>query len=365
SAQIHSPATRAKLALLVREMNSYYSNLIEGHKTFPRDLERARQNDFSKDPKTKENQKLSLAHMEVEDLMDQRLSSGAVAVHSSEFLCWLHREFYQRLPESLQWSETRSGKKYKIRPGGIRDFNVDVGRHIPPTHQSLSQFLLRFEEFYSSKRIYNTNQLIALAAAHHRLAWIHPFGDGNGRVIRLHSHACLRLLRVDSLGLWTLSRGLARAKAKYFELLAGADQRRRNDYDGRGQLSEQALFDFCKFFLETMRDQIEFMDNLLALPTLRERIGSYFAREALHIKKHREELATLVKALVFEGEIHRAQVQTIVNRKETLCREIIKLGIREGVIESPSEKGKLSLSFPAKVLESYFPKLFADLPVDP
>jgi Fic family protein len=58
-------------------------------------------------------------------------------------------------------------------------------------HQTLPQILARFEEAYASKAILATDQLVALAAAHHRLTWIHPFGDGNGRVTRLYSHAWL------------------------------------------------------------------------------------------------------------------------------------------------------------------------------
>ena len=38
--QVHSPVLLARVADLVREMNCYYSNLIEGHKTTPRDIER-------------------------------------------------------------------------------------------------------------------------------------------------------------------------------------------------------------------------------------------------------------------------------------------------------------------------------------
>lgn len=47
--QIHAPEVLRRVAALVREMNCYYSNLIEGHKTTPRDIERAQKQDFSTD----------------------------------------------------------------------------------------------------------------------------------------------------------------------------------------------------------------------------------------------------------------------------------------------------------------------------
>ena len=47
--QVHSAFVLKRVADLVREMNCYYSNLIEGHKTIPRDIERAMKRDFSHD----------------------------------------------------------------------------------------------------------------------------------------------------------------------------------------------------------------------------------------------------------------------------------------------------------------------------
>lgn len=204
-----------------------------------------------------------------------------------------------------------------------------------------------------------------MAAAHHRLAWIHPFGDGNGRVVRLYSHALLLKNRIDGLGLWTLSRGLARSQENYYHNLQAADRRRDNDYDGRGSLSEAGLSEFCRYFLATMLDQIQFMSHLLELRGLMERIELYVRREALPTKKQREEIVRLLRALLIEGEIPRTRVQEIIGKKETITRDVIKLALTHHLIETRSERGKLSIAFPAKVLESYFPKLFVDLPAIP
>lgn len=361
SGQICSEIVSAKISDLVKEMNSYYSNLIEGHKTLPREIERALQSDFSKNQNESDNQHLSLALIQVEQLMRDRLKREKINAHSVEFLCWIHREFYRHLPEHLHYSETKGGIRYKIEPGKIRTFNVDVHEHTPPNHEELPGFLKRFSEFYSSSRIISTNQLVAIAAAHHRMAWIHPFGDGNGRVIRLYSHALIIQNKVDSQGLWTISRGLARQRKAYFEHLAAADRQRYNDYDGRGNLSQRALLEFCKFFLETMLDQIKFMQGLLQLNTLATRIELYLQLQALHIQKHKNELARLLKAAVLEGEIARGRVPEIVGLKDTAAREVMKLGLSEGLLAVTTERGPLSIAFPAKTLETYFPSLFLDL----
>jgi Fic family protein len=361
---VHAPVVRDRIAALVREMNCYYSNLIEGHKTLPRDIERAQRADFAKDRKQKENQLLAVAHIQTEEAMLAHLREGGGDLYSPDFLCWIHREFYSRLPESMHISKTEAGKEYRIVPGQVRDYMVDVGPHTPPDFAALPAFLDRFREAYTSPDILATDRLIAIAAAHQRLAWIHPFGDGNGRVARLHSHALLQHHGLDGHGLWTLSRGLARARQAYYARLHEADQPRRNDYDGRGNLSERGLSEFCRFFLETILDQVTFMGGLLKVCDFRTRIERHFTYEALDLTKYREELMRVVRTLADEGEIPRERVAAITGKGTTTAVEIIKLGLREGYIESPSVKGKLRIAFPAKVLPSYFPNLFIDLPVD-
>ena len=363
--QIHSPCVLKRVADLVREMNCYYSNLIEGHKTIPRDIERAMKRDFSHDQTQRDNQQLSLSHIAVEKLMEERLAGGPVDVYAPDFLCWLHHEFYTRLPEPMHWATTQSGKRYQIKPGCLRDFMVDIGKHTPPHFEALPQFMNRFHTFYGDEHILETNRLVVIAAAHHRLAWIHPFGDGNGRVIRLQSQALLIRHGIAGHGLWTLSRGLARWRQRYYACLEVADRGRQSDFDGRGNLSDAALAEFCVFFLETMLDQIQFMSGLLDLPALRTRVERYFQFQALHLKRYREELMHVTRTLVDEGEISRSRVQAITGKAATVSAEIIKLGLDEGLFETPSPKGPLRAAFPAKIQEFYFPQLFLDLPVEP
>jgi Fic family protein len=359
---VRSPIVRDRIAKLVRGMNCYYSNLIEGHRTLPRDIERARRQDFSKDTQQRENQLLGLAHVQAEESMADRLREEDVDVYSPEFLCWIHGEFYRRLPESMLVARTTSGAEYRIAPGQFRDFQVDVGGHTPPDFATLPAFLTRFREGYGDERILATNRLTAIAAAHHRLAWIHPFGDGNGRVARLHSQALLQHHGLDGGGLWTLSRGLARSRQDYYARLRDADQKRNNDYDGRGNLTQHGLSQFCVFFLQTILDQVSFMRTLLNLADLRTRVERYFLYDALHLTRHREALMRVVQMLVDVGECPREQVSRATGKGATTTAAIIKRGLQEGYFDSPSEKGRLQIAFPDKVLPFYFPNLFVTGP---
>jgi Fic family protein len=361
-----SKSARAELARLMREMNSYYSNLIEGHKTLPRDIEKALQGDFSHRPDDRRNQKLSTAHIRAEDAMRQRMLSGDPPnVFSSDFIRWLHHEFYSHVPEEDWTTLSESGKFYPLSPGETRGYNVEVHRHTPPDHAALPVFLQRFESFYSSKDILATNTLIAIAAAHHRLAWIHPFGDGNGRVARLQSQAALVAAKVDCDGLWTLSRGLARERGAYYRHLQEADQGRTSDLDGRGNLSDKGLATFCRFFLTQALDQIEFVLKLIAPETLIARINTYLQIERTDLDpKMRRHLARLLETLCLKTEVGRGELEGILGLKSTATRAVIRTGLSEGLIQSPTEKGSLHIAFPVKVVETYFPKLFTDLPVD-
>ena len=100
-----------------------------------------------------------------------------------------------------------------------------------------------------------------------------------------------------------------------------------------------------------------------AMSELLARIEDYVYREATHIKKHRgERLCRLLRAAVMEGEIARGRVSAIVGLKPSAARQVIRLGLDEELLQSLSPKGPLRIAFPAKVLDSYFPRLFLDLP---
>ena len=345
-----------EVAAVVRGMNCYYSNLIEGHRTSPRDIERAMAKDFSGDLTERANQLLAFAHMEVERELVERLEQGGVDVYSVEFVCEIHRRFYERLPEEFRMARTATGVAYQIIPGTLRNFMVDVGRHTPPHFAAVGSFLGRFRDFYSSPGIPKTECVVAVAAAHHRLAWIHPFGDGNGRVARLHSQALLAHYEVAGLGLWTLSRGLARRRGDYYRFLEMADRGRVNDYDGRGNLSDAGLGAFCVFFLETMLDQVRFMGSVLDISLLRARVERYF--QFLEGESYREAFAGIVRVLVDEGEIPRSRVREITGKGATVVAEIVKRGLEVGYFCSPSPKGVLRVAFPEGMREAFFPKLY-------
>src|SRR5213080_2940881 len=89
------------LADLVRAMNCYYSNLIEGHDTHPVDIERALKNDYSDEPRKRDLQKEATAHIAVQTWIDGRGLSGRAV--TTEGIRETHRRFCALLPDELLW----------------------------------------------------------------------------------------------------------------------------------------------------------------------------------------------------------------------------------------------------------------------
>jgi len=354
------PVTRRTVAELVRAMNSYYSNLIEGHNTHPVDIERALASNYSHDPARRALQMESAAHVEVQRLIEQKLAvDPAAEICSPDFLGWIHREFYERLPDEFRRVQTPAGVTKIVEPGRLRQDEVTVGRHLAPAFQALPDFLHRFATVYGSPNLSAVDRVVAAAAAHHRLAWIHPFLDGNGRVTRLFTHAYLVKARIDGHGLWTVSRGFARNRDAYLAALAGADEHRRGDLDGRGKLSNQGLLDFCTFFLQTALDQVGFMASLLDLDGLQRRMAGYVERQASFGELPPESIFLLRETLL-RGEIHRGEAARITGRPERTARRILRDLLNQHLLTADTEKGPVRLAFPIKVAGYYFPRLYPE-----
>ncbi len=350
-ASLLPPAVRLGIGDLVRSMNCYYSNLIEGHDTHPRDIDRAVAHaDYSADPQKRALQREAVAHIEVQCLIDHH-DDLQVEATSLEYIVWLHREFCQRLPDELLWTQNPdTGERLHIVPGELRKRGVQVGRHIPPRAESLTSFLKRFSEVYDPKKLSRIRFVIGLGAMHHRLLWIHPFYDGNGRVTRLMSHASLLRCGIGS-SLWSVARGLARHVRECKALLMAADAPRR------GALSTQALTEFCEFFLTICIDQVDYMSSLLEPDGLLRRMRLHVEDEIQAGTLPKGSFPLLREALL-AGEIQRGRAGEITGYGERMARMVVSDLLKKGYLKSKSTRSPLVLSFPIDAIERWFPKLY-------
>ncbi len=350
------PSLLASLADLVRAMNCYYSNLIEGHDTHPVDIERALKNEYSQDARKRNLQFEAKAHISVQRWID---AGGLQRGHSirGEGICEIHRRFCELLPEDLLWVEDpRTNERIRLVRGELRKRDIRVGGHLAISPGAVPRFLKRFEEIYGS--IGRTELVISTAAAHHRLLWIHPFLDGNGRVARLMSHGML-LEMLDTGAVWSVARGLARNVEEYRTHLANCDLTRRNDLDGRGALSEEALAEFTRFFLSVCIDQISFMEGLVQPDRLRTRI-LLWAEEEIRLGSLPRKSGSILEAVLYRGELPRGDADTVVGTGERQARRIVSALVDKGVLVSKSSRAPLRLTFPAALASRWMPGLFPE-----
>ena len=343
------------LADLVRAMNCYYSNLIEGHDTHPVDIERALKNDYSTNAEQRNLQLEAKAHITVQQWIDEGTLHGRVT--SPDSICEIHKRFGELLPEELLWVEDPdSGERMHVIPGALRQRDVRVGQHIPVSPGALPRFLQQFEKQYSG--LGKAETIIAAAAAHHRLLWIHPFLDGNGRVARLMSHAML-LETLDTGGVWSIARGLARNVGSYKRHLAQCDLPRRNDLDGRGHLSEEGLASFTRFFLETCLDQVKFMEELIQPNRLRDRI-LLWVEEEVRADALPQKAGRILEAILYRGELPRGDVPELLGTSDRHARRVVAALVERGVIVSETTRAPLRLTFPARLAPRWMPGLFPE-----
>ena len=343
------------LATLVRAMNCYYSNLIEGHDTHPVDIERALKGDYSHDPEQRNLQLEAEAHIAVQAWIDEGgLDNRAT---TEDGLRELHRRFCGKLPDDLLWAiDPETEKRERVIPGTLRTKDVKVGRHIAVSPGAVPRFLRRFEDAY--RNLGRTDRILSSATGHHRLLWIHPFMDGNGRVARLMSYAILREV-LNTGGLWSIARGLARSGAAYKSHLAACDLPRRNDLDGRGTLSEEALCEFTSFFLQTCIDPVAFMASLVQPDRLRDRI-LIWTEEEIRGDRLPPKSGAVLEAVLYRGHLPRGDVAGLLGVGDRQARRVTSALLDREVLTAKSPRAPLYLAVPAALASRWMPGLFPD-----
>jgi Fic family protein len=354
-------AARLELRGLLRSMNSYYSNKIEGQHTLPSEIEDALKSDFAQDADKARRQHLAVAHIHTEEWLESAPLMAPAAPWASCFeakvLCNIHGHLFNQLPENDISSELT------IEPGVLRTQGVSVGRHAAPAHEAVVPMLARWAQVYGGARR-GEMQVLAAAASHHRLAWIHPFLDGNGRVARLHTHALFRHMGLTT-GLWSPLRGFARSQERYYATLAAADEARAGDLDGRGNLTERGLISWISYVLEVSLDQVRFMSEMLQLDGMLDRMAACLAFEENVIKQGVRSEAQRPLHYLFstQGELERADFKLMTGLAERQASGLVSALLKRGLVKTDTPYGKLRFAVPLHALRFYFPALWPEAQV--
>ncbi len=173
-------------------------------------------------------------------------------------------------------------------PGQYRrnDVRITGSAHVPPSWVNVHAAMADLLDFANTDFPMN-QQMLQISLAHHRFVWIHPFGNGNGRVSRLFTYAMLRRTVFSSRGRSALNPTsvFGNNRAKYIEALEGADS-----------LTDEGDVQWATFFAQGIRDDLnrviklqekEYVLDELVLPTLsklvEEGIIDEESRQILHI----------------------------------------------------------------------------------
>ncbi len=208
-----------------------------------------------------------------------------------------------------------------------------------------------FNEFETQyKSVYDVQtqakKLLYLLSSHHRLTWIHPFLDGNGRVSRLFLDAGFFNLKIEGYGLWNIARGLARNNQEYQKYLSLSDMLQQGATDGKGPLSLRGLQYYLKYMLSSALDQIDFMNKNLQLSSLANRIDKFIVlanNGMIDTEPFPKYTSLLLKELLVKGEIPRGEVKNIIHKSDRTATSLIKTLIDRDYIESDTPKSAIRI----------------------
>jgi Fic family protein len=361
-------AAQQELRALLRSMNSYYTNKLEGEHTRPIEIEQALQQDFSANADVARRQRLAIAHIRTEQACEEMLDAGAAAgkdavaaLYSERWLKSLHHELFASLPDV----DLRLADGSHLVPGEFRSRQVAVGRHEPPVADALPRFVEHWGKVYGGARRGELS-IVAAAASHHRLAWIHPFLDGNGRVARLHTHLLFHAMGL-SRGLWSPLRGFARTETRYKALLQAADEHRRGDLDGRGNLTEQGLIEWIQYTIDICEDQVRFMTQQLDVANMYTHIEAALVQDSREPGSgvRIEALRPLHYLFATRVELARGEFKVMTGLGDRIATELVSTLLKRGYLATDSAYGKVRFAIPRHALRHYFPNLWPEAEADP
>lgn len=173
-------------------------------------------------------------------------------------------------------------------PGAYRKKNVQIAQseHLPPESLLVQDYMNELIAFVNEKHAPKYD-LIKVALAHHRFGWIHPFGNGNGRVVRLLTYT---LLIKFGFNVKTGGRVLnptavfCNDRDQYYVMLSKADQG-----------SAHGIEAWCVYVLQGILDELRKVDQLLDFNFLAKNI----ILPALKLAKERQWI-TATEALILQ-----------------------------------------------------------------
>lgn len=175
---------------------------------------------------------------------------------NKQFILQLHRMITEGLDPNKEGDKRRGA--YRTEPRKIAK-----AKHIPPPPSDVNDLMDKLIKFINEDTPVQLD-LLKVAVAHHRFVWIHPFGNGNGRAVRLLTYAMLTKAGfIDSEGSRILDPAaiFGKNRNQYYLNLAKADD-----------CTEKSLITWCEYMLQGVKDEVAKIDKLLDEGFAKEKI---------------------------------------------------------------------------------------------
>lgn len=243
-------------------------------------------------------------------------------------------------------------------PGDYRKINLKINKstHQPPEWVRVEEYMLELLDFIG-KEDSPKYDLLKAAIAHHRFVWIHPFGNGNGRTVRLFTYAML-----VKTGFNVNVGRIINPTAVFCS--------NRNDYYNNLSLADtgtdKGILDWSEYVLKGLKEEIEKIDKLSDYDFLRKEILLPTISHSLERKYITDVEAKILKRVVDKQVIQASDVKEffvgkvdaevsrqirklidkkmLVPEKEGARKYVIRFDnnyLLRGVIKSLGEKGFL------------------------
>jgi Fic family protein len=262
------------------------------------------------------------------------------------FISQIHKLIVEDLPSTGEGDKT---------PGLYRQFDLKINKsaHKPPQFFSVDSYMDELFSFIGSEASPKYD-LLRVAIAHHRFVWIHPFGNGNGRTVRLFTYAMLIKLGFNvNIGRRILNPTavFCTDRQTYYNFLGEADTN-----------EEQGILNWCEYVLRGLEYEIEKIDRLLDYSYLKEEILFPMINYSLERQIITPLEGKILKVSIDKEVIKASDVKPLFDKKNDseVSREIKKL-IEKKMLRSINEKGrKYVISFDNNYLLRGVIKLLGD-----
>ncbi|HSW16017.1 MAG TPA: Fic family protein, partial [Ramlibacter sp.] len=210
------------------------------------------------------------------------------------------------------------------RAGAVRIAKAD---HQPPDALAVPTYMAELVEFINRGDAPKYD-LMKVALAHHRFAWIHPFGNGNGRVVRLLTYALLIKygFQVTAAGrLLNPAAVFCADRNRYYEMLGKADAG-----------TSDALEAWCAYVLVGIRDELNKVNQLADYGHLQAAIllpAVAYAKDRRYITPQEAAiLSTTIRAgVVKAGDLESSMPAMNVNQRTYQIRKLVDSGMLEPI----------------------------------